>query len=66
MKGLFESKLSVTFDSKEIVLELNGCTIEEYLSNHLDAYTPENWLELEISVFFISIGAKFPKVITQT
>jgi hypothetical protein len=38
MKGLFESKLGVTFDSKETVLELNGCTIEAYPSNHIDAY----------------------------
>jgi hypothetical protein len=27
MKGLFEPKLHVTFDSKETVLELNGCTM---------------------------------------
>jgi hypothetical protein len=27
MKGLFEPKLHVTFDSKETVLELNGCSI---------------------------------------
>ena len=38
MKGLFEPKLGVTFDSKETVLQLNGCTIEAYPSNHLDAY----------------------------
>jgi hypothetical protein len=38
MKGLFASKLAVTFDSKETVLELNGCTIEAYPSNHIDAY----------------------------
>jgi hypothetical protein len=38
MKGLFEPKLHVTFDSKEIVLDLNGCTIEAYPSNHIDAY----------------------------
>jgi hypothetical protein len=38
MKGLFEPKLHVTFDSKETVLELNGCTIEAYPSNHIDAY----------------------------
>jgi hypothetical protein len=25
MKGLFESKLEITFDTKETVLELNGC-----------------------------------------
>jgi late competence protein required for DNA uptake (superfamily II DNA/RNA helicase) len=38
MKALFEPKLHVTFDSKETVLELNGCTIEAYPSNHLDSY----------------------------
>src|ERR687886_3020916 len=38
MKGLFTSKLEVTFDSKETVLELNGCSIEAYPSNHIDAY----------------------------
>src|ERR671923_2940687 len=38
MKGLFEHKLGITFDSKETVLELNGCTIEAFPSNHLDAY----------------------------
>jgi hypothetical protein len=38
MKGLFQPKLGVTFDSKETVLELNGCTIEAYPSNHIDTY----------------------------
>jgi hypothetical protein len=38
MKGLFEDKLGVTFDSKETVLELNGCSIEAYPSNHIDAF----------------------------
>ena len=38
MKGLFEPKLGITFDSKETALELNGCTIEAYPSNHMDAY----------------------------
>jgi hypothetical protein len=31
MKGLFLEKLGVTFDSKETVLELNGCSIEATL-----------------------------------
>jgi hypothetical protein len=30
MKGLFADKLGVTFDTKETVLELNGCSIEAY------------------------------------
>src|SRR5919108_1556913 len=38
MKGLFEEKLGITFANKETVLELNGCSIEAYPSNHLDAY----------------------------
>ena len=38
MKILFEDKLGITFNSKETVLELNGCSIEAYPSNHLDAY----------------------------
>jgi hypothetical protein len=38
LKGIFETKLGVIFDNKETVLELNGCTIEAYPSNHLDAY----------------------------
>jgi hypothetical protein len=38
MKALFEPKLGITFDSKETVLELHGCTIEAYPSNHIDAY----------------------------
>jgi len=38
MKALFEPKLGVSFDSKETVLELNGCTIEAYPSNHINAY----------------------------
>jgi hypothetical protein len=42
MKALFEPKLHVTFDSKETVLELNGCTIEAYPSNHI-AHT-EHWI----------------------
>jgi hypothetical protein len=34
---LFEP-LGITFDSKETVLELNGCSIEAYPSNHIDAF----------------------------
>ena len=36
MKALFET-LGVSFDSKETVLELNGCSIEAY-PNHIDAF----------------------------
>jgi hypothetical protein len=38
MKAMFADKLGVTFDSKETVLELNGCSIEAYPSNHIDAF----------------------------
>jgi hypothetical protein len=38
IKGLFLNKLGVTFDSKETVIELNGCSIEAYPSNHIDAF----------------------------
>ena len=38
MKSLFERKLGITFANKETVLELNGCRIEAYPSNHIDAY----------------------------
>ena len=37
IKTMFEP-LGVLFDTKETVIELNGCTIEAYPSNHLDAY----------------------------
>jgi hypothetical protein len=38
MKALFFDKLGVTFDSKETVLELNGCSIEAYPSHKIDAF----------------------------
>jgi hypothetical protein len=38
MKALFTDKLGITFDTKETVLELNGCSIEAYPSNHIDAF----------------------------
>jgi Terminase large subunit, T4likevirus-type, N-terminal len=38
MKAMFAEKLGVTFDSKEAVLDLNGCSIEAYPSNHIDAF----------------------------
>jgi hypothetical protein len=37
MKALFE-RHGITFDSKETTLELNGCSIEAYPSNHIDAF----------------------------
>jgi hypothetical protein len=38
MKGLFEPRLGVTFDSKETALTLNGCDIQAYPSNHTDSF----------------------------
>ena len=37
-KGIFEPKLGLTFSNKETVLELHGCTIEAFPSNHIDSY----------------------------
>ena len=38
MKNIFEPKLGLYFSNKETVLELNGCTIEAYPSNHIDSF----------------------------
>ena len=38
LKGIFEPKLGITFNDKETVLNLNGCTIEAFPSNHLDSF----------------------------
>jgi hypothetical protein len=38
LKAIFEGKLGVIFDNKETVLELNGCQIEAYPSNHIDSF----------------------------
>jgi hypothetical protein len=40
LKGIFErpNKLGLVFQNKETVFELNGCVIEAFPSNHLDAY----------------------------
>ena len=38
LKNIFELKLGLSFDNKETVLELNGCPIEAYPSNHIDSY----------------------------
>ena len=37
IKMLFEPH-NISFDSKETVIELNGCSIEAYPSNHIDAF----------------------------
>jgi len=38
MKAIFERKLGLYFQNKETVLELNGCSIEAYPSNHIDSF----------------------------
>jgi len=38
LKAIFERKLGFTFQNKETVLELNGCQIEAYPSNHIDSF----------------------------
>ena len=37
-KAIFSNKLGIYFTNKETVLELNGCMIEAYPSNHLDSF----------------------------
>jgi hypothetical protein len=54
MKALFEP-LGITFDSKETVLELNGCSIEAYPTNHIDAFrslTSPKFILIEEGDFF--------------
>lgn len=38
MKGIFERNLGLNFTNKETVLELNGCRIEAFPSNHIDSF----------------------------
>jgi hypothetical protein len=38
LKAIFEPKLGIIFNNKETVVELNGCTIESFPSNHLDSF----------------------------
>jgi hypothetical protein len=55
MKALFEEKLGITFANKEAVLELNGCVIEAFPSNHLDAFrslTNPRFILLDEADFF--------------
>jgi len=39
LKQFFERKLGLIFNNKETVLELNGCQIEAYHSNHLPSFS---------------------------
>ena len=38
LKGIFDTKLGLTFNYKETHLQLNGCSIEAYPSNHIDSF----------------------------
>ena len=38
LKKIFEPNFGIWFDNKETVLELNGCRIEAYPSNHIDSF----------------------------
>ena len=38
LKAIFSNKLGIYFTNKETILELNGCMIEAYPSNHLDSF----------------------------
>jgi hypothetical protein len=56
LKGIFSSKLGIYFTNKETVLELNGCQIEAYPSNHIDSFrslTNPKFILLDESDFWI-------------
>ena len=38
LKAIFEPRLNIIFQDKETVLNLNGCVIESFPSNHLDSF----------------------------
>ena len=38
LKAIFSNKLGLYFTNKETALELNGCIIEAYPSNHIDSF----------------------------
>ena len=38
LKGIFDTKLGLTFNDKETHLQLNGCSIEAYPSNHINSF----------------------------
>jgi hypothetical protein len=47
VKALF-TDLGIMFESKESVLELNGCTIEAYHSNHIGDFRSLNIIRLHV------------------
>ena len=54
IKALFESH-NIYFENKETVIELNGCSIEAYPSNHIDAFrslTNPKFILIEEGDFF--------------
>jgi hypothetical protein len=54
LKGLFEPH-GITFDSKETVINLSGCEIQAYPSNHIDAFrslTNPKFILLDEADFF--------------
>jgi hypothetical protein len=54
LKGFFEPH-GITFDSKETVINLNGCEIQAYPSNHIDAFrslTNPKFILLDEADFF--------------
>jgi hypothetical protein len=54
LKGLFEP-FNIHFDSKETVINLNGCEIQAYPSNHIDAFrslTNPKFILLDEADFF--------------
>ena len=38
LKQIFSNKLGIYFTNKETVLDLNGCSIQAYPSNHIDSF----------------------------
>lgn len=38
LKGIFEPRLNIMFQNKETIVEINGCTIEAFPSNHIDSF----------------------------
>ncbi len=40
LKKIFEPRLGIRFEDKETVLNLNGCQIQAYPSNHIDSFCP--------------------------
>jgi len=68
LKNIFELKLGLVFDNKETVLELNGCTIEAYPSNHIDSFRAlENpkFILLDESDFFRNFEQEDVRFVTE-